>query len=184
MYAVAGRDLLLVRLLHALLGVGTVALTARLGQRVFDARTGLVAGLLAATFLPAVFSEGEIEKTGLAVFLVTLGLFLVARAALDTAVTLNPQNAEAWMQLGKVHHAADRLDEAHAAYARAVAANPALVEAAFDLATIAQRQGRFADAVAIYRRLLATRPDDGGIHHNLAVALLGAGDAEEARRMG
>lgn len=76
-YAVAGRDLLVVRLVQAALGVATCALTARLGRRVLgSAALANVAALLVAIYVPEIHHEAAIEKTGLGVFL------LVAAATL------------------------------------------------------------------------------------------------------
>ena len=76
LYAVAGRSVLAVRLLQALLGVGTCALVAVLGRRVRDAASGNLGALLMAVYAPAIFQEGEFEKTALGVFLATSALVL------------------------------------------------------------------------------------------------------------
>ena len=73
-YATVGRSVLLVRLLQALAGVGTCALVAILGRRVRDAASGNLAALLLALYAPAIFQEGEFEKTALGVFLATAAL--------------------------------------------------------------------------------------------------------------
>ena len=75
-YATAGRSVLLVRLLQVALGVGTCALVAILGRRVRDAASGNLAALLLALYAPAIFQEGEFEKTALGVFLATAALVL------------------------------------------------------------------------------------------------------------
>lgn len=73
-YAVAGRSVLLVRLLQVAFGVGTCALAAVLGRKVRDAASGNLAALLLALYAPAIFQEGEFEKTALGVFLATAAL--------------------------------------------------------------------------------------------------------------
>jgi 4-amino-4-deoxy-L-arabinose transferase-like glycosyltransferase len=70
-YRLFGHDLLSVRIIQAGLGVGTCALVAVLGRRVASKTVGNVAALLMAVCRPAIFQEGEIEKTALGLFLVT-----------------------------------------------------------------------------------------------------------------
>ena len=73
-YRLFGRDLLIVRLLQAGMGVGTCALVAILGRRVASRAVGNVAAFLMAICRPEIFQEGEIEKTAFGVFLVTSAL--------------------------------------------------------------------------------------------------------------
>lgn len=94
LYAVFGRDLMLVYLLQVGFGVATCALTAVLGRRIFGAAAGNLAGAIAALFLPSIFYEAQIEKTFLSVFLVAAFLVLVldrrrgARVAAGTVLAL------------------------------------------------------------------------------------------------
>lgn len=81
-YRLFGRNLLLVRLLQAGLGVGTCALVALIGRRVAGKTVGNLAALLMAVCRPAIFQEGELEKTALGIFLVTAGLVLTLRTNL------------------------------------------------------------------------------------------------------
>lgn len=78
-YAVFGHDLLVVRIVQILVDVATVALVAKIGAAVATRAVGNVAALLYALYAPAVMSTGEIEKTTLSTFLLTLTVFLVLR---------------------------------------------------------------------------------------------------------
>jgi tetratricopeptide (TPR) repeat protein len=78
-YAAVGRDLLVVRLLQAALGVATCGLAAAIGRRVGGSAVGNLAALLLALYGPAIFQEAEIEKTALGVFLATGAIALVLR---------------------------------------------------------------------------------------------------------
>ena len=82
MYLLFGRDLLLVRLVQAALGVATCGLVAAIGQRVGGRAVGHLAAFFLAIYKPAIFQEGEIEKTALGVFLVTAALTLAVRGSL------------------------------------------------------------------------------------------------------
>ena len=78
-YKTVGRNLLLLRLAQAGLGVTTCLLTARIGHRIFGRAVGNGAALLLCLYKPAIFYEAEVEKTVLAVFLFTLALLLFFR---------------------------------------------------------------------------------------------------------
>jgi 4-amino-4-deoxy-L-arabinose transferase-like glycosyltransferase len=85
-YAVAGRDLMLVRVCQAVIGSLSCVLLGLAGNRLFSARTGLIAGLILACYAPAVFFDGLIQKSVLDVFFVCVMLWLIA-----SLVTRPPQ---------------------------------------------------------------------------------------------
>jgi Flp pilus assembly protein TadD len=80
-YALFGPDWLLVRCLHVLAGALTVVLLADATARLFDRRTGRVAGVLCALYAPLVWLEATVQKTALEVFLAAAFLALLARLA-------------------------------------------------------------------------------------------------------
>ena len=84
-YAAAGRHLLLVRIVQALIGSGSCALLALAGARLFSRRNGLIAGLMLALYAPAIFFDGLLQKSVLDVFFVCLALYLIAESE-ETAV--------------------------------------------------------------------------------------------------
>lgn len=67
-YSVTSGSLLAVKLIQVLLGAATSALTCRLGRRLADTRTGVVAGLIVAFYGPLIFFEGELLATAWAAF--------------------------------------------------------------------------------------------------------------------
>lgn len=79
-YSAIGRDLLLVRLIQALIGAAGCTALALAGGRFFDRRTGLIAGLMLAVYPPAIFFDGLIQKAVLDGFCGAVLLFLLARA--------------------------------------------------------------------------------------------------------
>jgi 4-amino-4-deoxy-L-arabinose transferase-like glycosyltransferase len=81
-YRLFGRDLLLVRLVQAALGVGTCGLVAVIGRRIAGRAVGHLAAFFVAVYKPAIFQEGEVEKTALGVFLVAAALALAMQASL------------------------------------------------------------------------------------------------------
>lgn len=82
LYAAFGRDLLVVRLIQAALGVATCGLVAGMGRAVATRAVGNVAALMVAVYRPAIFEEVEVEKTALGVFLVTVALTLAMRPSI------------------------------------------------------------------------------------------------------
>jgi tetratricopeptide (TPR) repeat protein len=93
-YAIAGRDLLLVRIVQALIGAGASALVGLAAARLFGRRAGLIAGFGLAVYAPAIFFDALLQKSVLDVFFVSLALWLVAR------IITGPAGAASWVALG------------------------------------------------------------------------------------
>src|SRR6185503_12093845 len=77
-YTVAGRDLLLVRLVQIVIGSASCALLSRADAPDEGRRAGLIAGLMLALYAPAIFFDGLLQKSVLDVFFVCLALLIVA----------------------------------------------------------------------------------------------------------
>jgi 4-amino-4-deoxy-L-arabinose transferase-like glycosyltransferase len=89
-YTVAGRHLLLVRLVQIVIGSASCALLGLAVARLLSTRAGLVAGLMLALYAPAIFFDGLLQKSVLDVFFVCLALWLIARIT----TTINAELAE------------------------------------------------------------------------------------------
>ena len=74
----SGGSLIVPRLLQAGLGAGTAVLTYLLGKRIFDARVGALASLLAATYWVLIYFDGELLLPALSVPLNLAALLLTA----------------------------------------------------------------------------------------------------------
>jgi len=90
LYAVAGRDLLLVRLVQAILGSIACGLLCVAGIKWFGRRAGVACGVILALYGPALFFDGLIQKSVVDVFIITaivllLALTLERRSFLTTA---------------------------------------------------------------------------------------------------
>ena len=72
-----GEDLYFLRILQITVGAGTCVLVYFLGCRLFDARTGLIAGIGCALYAPFYFYEGQVMKEFLTPPLATAALLLV-----------------------------------------------------------------------------------------------------------
>jgi tetratricopeptide (TPR) repeat protein len=84
-YAIAGRHLLLVRIVQIIIGSASCALLALAVARLFSRKAGVVAGLMLALYAPAIFFDGLLQKSVLDVFFVCLGLWLIARITTNHA---------------------------------------------------------------------------------------------------
>jgi tetratricopeptide (TPR) repeat protein len=78
-YAVAGRSLLLVRIVQSVMGSVSCVLLALAGARLFSRRVGLAAGVMLAMYAPAIFFDGLLQKSTLDVFFVCLALWLITK---------------------------------------------------------------------------------------------------------
>ncbi len=94
LYATLGRDLLLVRIVQAMVGAGASVLIGLAAARLFGRRAGLLAGFGLALYAPAVFFDALLQKSVLDVFFVSLGLWLIAR------IITGPAGLASWMALG------------------------------------------------------------------------------------
>ena len=105
-YAVAGHDPAIARIVQAVLGAASCVLLGLAGRRFFSARDGAIAASLLAIYPPAIFFDGLIQKSSLDLFLMTAILALLAEfqtrrrwtwlAAAGTAagaLVLNRENA-------------------------------------------------------------------------------------------
>src|SRR5215470_14804207 len=77
-FRLAGRSLMLVRVVQAAIGSCSCVLLALAARRLFSPRAGLVAGLMLAVYAPAIFFDGLLQKSVLDVFFVCLALWLIA----------------------------------------------------------------------------------------------------------
>src|SRR4029079_13062597 len=75
-YKIAGPRPLAAVLVQSILGVGTVLLTALLGNRLFGPRAGIIAGVLVLASAPFYFFEVKLLDATLSVFLGALAIFV------------------------------------------------------------------------------------------------------------
>ncbi len=82
-YALFDRDLLIVRIVQALIGSASCVLLGLAGTRLFSTRVGLAAGLALAMWAPSIFFDAVLQKSVLDMFFMCLALWLIA--GIDTA---------------------------------------------------------------------------------------------------
>lgn len=94
LYASFGHDLLVVRVVQAVLGSAACVLLALAASRLFSRRTGVIAGGMLALYAPAIFFDGIIQKSVLDLFFLCLSLWLVSR------LVEHPRRVGLWLGLG------------------------------------------------------------------------------------
>jgi Flp pilus assembly protein TadD len=98
-------------------------------------------------------------------------------------LSTNPNNAQAWNDLGIARDLQGRHDEAQQAYARALALAPDMRAAEVNLALSLAISGRADEAVRRLRQLAAAPNITPKLRQNLAAALAMANKPDEAARM-
>jgi len=101
---------------------------------------------------------------------------LDACEALTASVTINPNFAPAWLNLGNACMDLDHATEAEANARHALAIDANLIEAKVSLGFILTAQGRLAEGIEVLEAAIRTNPDHVQAHWNLATATLLAGD--------
>jgi len=91
-----------------------------------------------------------------------------AMHAYRQAIALDPTDADARANLGRLLHAAGSLDEAEAEFRRALRQDPCHTTATFNLGVALQDLGRVPEAADAYKRVLELDPGFASAHFNLA----------------
>jgi tetratricopeptide (TPR) repeat protein len=94
-----------------------------------------------------------------------------ARHAYEQALALDAGQADAHVNLGRLHHRGGDVTQAESHYRAAVALAPDDAVAHFNLAGLLEETGRRVDAVAAYQRALAADADFADAHYNLGLLL-------------
>jgi tetratricopeptide (TPR) repeat protein len=110
----------------------------------------------------------------------TEGRFDEEVEACRKALSINPNDAEAWSNLGVAHHSQGKFDGAVEAHRKALSINPNLAEAWNNLGAAYHSQGNFDDAVEACRKALSINPNYAGAWSNLGNAYHSQGKFDEA----
>lgn len=93
-YAVFGPDLLVLRIIQAVIGSASCVLLSLAGVRLFSKPVGAIAGFGLALYAPAIFFDSLIQKSVLDMFFVCLSLWLISGILRGAATRAN------WLALG------------------------------------------------------------------------------------
>jgi len=108
------------------------------------------------------------------------GRLTVAAAVYRHILTLQPNAAETYNDLGNVLRDQGDFDEAAAQYQRAVALKPDFFEAYDNLGCVLRGRGKLDEAIACFEQAIALAPDYAEAHNNLGNALKNKGKLDEA----
>ncbi|MGA7937412.1 MAG: tetratricopeptide repeat protein [Kovacikia sp.] len=123
---------------------------------------------------------GARENLSLALWKQGKNLIEEATNAYSQIVTFEPNNIQAFSNLGSILQDQGKLDEALAYYQQALTAAPNHPETLNNIGVILQRQGKPAPAVFYHRQALGAQPDYVEAHISLGTALQEQGKFEEA----
>lgn len=111
-----------------------------------------------------------------------VGEYRAAVKALEEAIFMKQDYADAHCDLASALHAMGDDDRAVQVFQKAIDLKPGHVDALYNLGGLYMDLGRFQRATEMYTRVLAIWPNHWRAQLNKAVSLLGAGEAEEAKK--
>ncbi|CAL9059104.1 unnamed protein product [Musa banksii] len=111
-----------------------------------------------------------------------VGEYRAAEKALEEAIFLRQDYADAHCDLGSTLHAMGEDERAIQEFQKAIDLRPGHVDALYNLGGLFMDAGRFPRASEMFTRVLSVRPNHWRAQLNKAVALLGAGESDEAKR--
>jgi len=106
---------------------------------------------------------------------------LEAQRAYERALELDPGYVPAVINLGNLHHAQGRLDEARGCFERAIELEPTNAKARFNLGNILHDRDEYQVALILFRDAAALDPEFADAHFNLALTCEQLGRVEEAQ---
>ncbi|CBI19798.3 unnamed protein product, partial [Vitis vinifera] len=111
-----------------------------------------------------------------------VGEYRAAVKALEEAIFMKADYADAHCDLASALHAMGEGEKAIPVFQKAIDLKPGHVDALYNLGGLYMDMGRFQRASEMYTRVLAVCPNHWRAQLNKAVSLLGAGEAEEAKK--
>ena len=103
-----------------------------------------------------------------------------AIAAYEKIISINPNEANVYSNMGATLKSQGKYDEAISAYMKALAVNPDYFTAHYNLGIILQEQGQAEEALVSYNKAIELKPDFTDAYINLGTLLVKLGKVEEA----
>ena len=100
--------------------------------------------------------------------------------AFKKALSIQPNNADAYYNLGNVLHKQGKLEEAVEAYKKLISIKPDNAEAYLNIGNVLHEQGKLEEAVSNYNKAISIKPEYADAYNNLGNALKNQGKLEEA----
>ncbi|KAI3820972.1 hypothetical protein L1987_08528 [Smallanthus sonchifolius] len=114
--------------------------------------------------------------------LLGVGEYKAAVKALEEAIYLKNDYADAHCDLASALHAMGNDDNAVKEFQKAIDLKPGHVDGLYNLGGLYMDMGRYQRASEVYTRVLGLRPGHWRAQLNKAVSLLGAGETDEAKK--
>uniref|UniRef100_A0A0C9QLL8 TSA: Wollemia nobilis Ref_Wollemi_Transcript_28229_3695 transcribed RNA sequence n=1 Tax=Wollemia nobilis TaxID=56998 RepID=A0A0C9QLL8_9CONI len=111
-----------------------------------------------------------------------VGEYRAAEKALEEAIFLRADYADAHCDLGSVLHAMGEDERAIQEFQKAIDLKPDHMDALYNLGGLFRDVGRYQRAAEMYSKVLAIWPNHWRAQLNKAVSLLGAGETDDAKR--
>ncbi len=108
------------------------------------------------------------------------GNFAEARTDFESATKKNPNDYQAFVNLGQTCEKLGDTAAAEAAYKSALGVKPDLDQAAAELASLYVADGRIDDAFAVCKAGIAQHPGSAPLHASMGIALAAHGDQDKA----
>ena len=102
--------------------------------------------------------------------------------ALEAEVINNPENMEAWIQLGHVYFDTDKYDKAINAYEKVLELNPRNADVLTDLGIMYRRSGQPRKAIEKFDKAVAVDPEFAMAYRGMAVAFANLGYSAKLRK--
>ncbi len=109
-----------------------------------------------------------------------LGKLRESVKAFKKALSIEPNDAEAYNSMGVALNEHSQLDDAIKAYKKAIAIKPDYVEAYNNLGNVLQQAGKLEEAIEGYNKALSIKPDYAAAYNNLGNALQSQGKLDQA----
>ena len=94
------------------------------------------------------------------------GKYEEAIETFNMALTINPENAEVWYNIGKTYSDLGDNEEALRSYNQALAINPDISEAWYNMGLILYEQGKYEDSLEAFDKAIEIDPDDQDARDN------------------
>ncbi|MBT5412637.1 MAG: tetratricopeptide repeat protein, partial [Cellvibrionales bacterium] len=96
------------------------------------------------------------------------------------ALSIEPDDADAYNNMGNALKEQGKLEEAIEAYNKAISIKPDYVDAHYNMGIALKNQGKLEEAIEAYNKVLAIKPDYAWAHNTMGNALKDQGKLEEA----
>ncbi|HEY8076129.1 MAG TPA: tetratricopeptide repeat protein, partial [Labilithrix sp.] len=106
------------------------------------------------------------------------GDYNAARASFESAITKNPNQADAYFYLAQMMERTGDKVTAEKDYKKALELQPDLLDAAVNLVALEIEAKKYDDAIAVAKSAIAKNPKDAMMHFNYGAALAGKNDQD------